>query len=382
MAQAGGYSGSVSPQHMAEMFQLQASACHALGSPFYGVLLQRLAKDILADGPTAAVLAGHEDDPGESALALRLMGAVHYMALTGDAPDVAAHFPSTGGDGDPAQAWPAIVDLMRGAPLELAAGLRHAPQTNEVGRAAALFGALLAVGGPDPLPVRLFEIGASAGLNLRADRFCYRSADGHRYGPLSPVTLDPAFMTLPTPAPGLVHVVERRGSDTAPIDPLTREGAARLASFVWPDQHERMQRLRSAILVAGQYPAEIETCGAADLVDRIEPADGHLTVLWHSVTLQYLDAAEKLRIAHRLNTIGAQASDIAPFAHLSFEPRRLSAQGVRRYLVTAETWPGGGSRAGDHHILGEAPAHGIPVTWGEPVPDAARPAPDGPQWPI
>lgn len=366
---------------MAEMFQLQASACYALGSPFYAVLLQRLAKDILADGPTAAVLAGHEDDAGETALALRLMGAIHYRALIGGAPDVAKHFPSTGGDGDPAKAWPAIVDLLRGAPLELAAGLRHAPQTNEVGRAAALFGGLLSVAGPEPLPVRLFEIGASGGLNLRADRFCYRSVDGHRYGPLSPVDLDPAFMTLPTATPGLIHVVERRGADSAPIDPLTAEGAARLASFVWPDQRERLQRLRSAILVAGQYPAEVEASGAADFVDRIEPAEGYLTVLWHSVTLQYLDAADKLRIADRLNRIGALASDIAPFVHLSFEPRRLTAHGVRRYLVTAETWPGGGTQAGDHQILGEAPAHGMPVTWGAPEPDGSRPAPDGPQWP-
>lgn len=361
---------------MAEMFQIQASACHALGSPFYGALLQRMAKDILADGPTAAVLAGHENDPGPSVLALRLMAGAHYLALTGAAPDLAKHFPSTGGDGDPARTWPALVDLMRNAPLELSARLQHAPQTNEVGRAAALFGALLAIAGPEPLPVRLFEIGASGGLNLRADRFCYRSADHHRYGPLSPVTLDPAFMTQPTPEPGLIHVVERRGADTAPIDPLTAEGAARLASFVWPDQHERLQRLRSAILVAGQYAAPVDKAGAADFADLIEPVPGHLTVLWHSVMLQYLDPAEKVRMADRLNQIGARATDLAPFAHISFEPRRLTAQGTRRYLLSAETWPGG-----THQILGEAPAHGMPVIWGEPAPDRERPAPDGPQWP-
>ena len=365
---------------MAEMFQIQASACDALGSRFYGVLLQRIAKDILSDGPSAAVLAGHEDDPGPSALALRLMGAVHYLVLTGDAPDLAAHFPSVGGDGDPVRTWPALRDLFRTAPLELAAGLHHAPQTNEVGRAAALFGALLHIAGPDPLPVRLFEIGASGGLNLRADRFCYRSADGHRYGPLSPVDLDPAWMTMPVSAPGPVHVVERRGADLAPIDPTTPDGAARLTSFVWPDQADRLRRLRGAMLVAGQYPVRLETCTAAAFVDAIEPVTGHLTVLWHSVVLQYLDAAEKVRLADGINRIGSAATDLAPFAHISFEPRRLTAGGVRRYLVTAETWSGHGKVA-EHTILGEAPAHGMPVTWGEPRPDRVRPAPDGPQWP-
>lgn len=361
---------------MAEMFQIQAAACQTLGSPFYGVLLQRIAKDILSDGPSAAVLAGHEDDPGPSALALRLMGAVHNLVLTGGAPDLAAHFPSVGGDGDPVATWPPLRDLFREHPLELAAGLHHPPQTNEPGRAAALFGGLLHVAGPDPLPVRLFEIGTSGGLNLRADRFCYRSADGHRWGPLSPVDLDPAWHTLPVSAPGHIHVVERRGADLAPIDPTTPAGAARLTSFVWPDQAERLRRLRGALLVAGQYPVQLDTIAAADFVDGIEPVDGHLTVLWHSVMLQYVDAAEKVRLADRINQIGAAATDLAPFAHISFEPRRLTADGVRRYLVTAETWPGG-----THTILGEAPAHGMPVRWGEPEPDRARPAPDGPQWP-
>lgn len=361
---------------MAEMFQIQAAACHALGSPLYGVLLQRAAKDILADGPTAAVLAGHEDDPGETALALRLLGQAHFLALTGAAPDLAAQLPSTGGDGDPAKTWAALVDLMRSAPLELAAGLTSPPQTNEVGRAAALFGGLLAIAGAEPLPVRLFEIGASGGLNLRADRFRYRSVDGHSYGPMSPVELDPAFRTLPVPTPGLIHVVERRGIDPHPIDPLVGDGAARLTSYVWADQRERLQRLRSALLVAGQYPAPIDRGSAASLVERIEPVDGHLTVLWHSVVLQYLDAAEKVRLADAINRVGVAATDLAPFAHISFEPRRLTAGGVRRYLVTAETWPGGVAR-----ILGEAPAHGMPVIWGRPLPDGERPVPDGPQWP-
>lgn len=361
---------------MAEMFRIQAAACHSLGSPFYGVLINRAATDILADGPTAAVLAGHEDDPGPSALALRLFGTVHYLVLTGEAPDLARYFPSVGGDGDPVAAWPVLRDLIRERPLELAAGLHNAPQTNEVGRAAALFGALMHLAGPDPLPVRLHEIGAAGGLNLRADRYLYRSADGHRYGPLSPVELDPAFMTFPSPIPGPIHVVERLGADLNPIDPLTREGAARLESWVWPDQLDRLRRMRGAFLVAGQYPAEVRRIGAADFVDRITPVDGYLTVLWHSVMWQYVSPAERARISARINEIGSAATDLAPFAHIAFEPRRLTEHGVRRYLVTAETWP-----ARQQFLLGEAPAHGMPVTWGEPVPDRARPVADGPQWP-
>jgi hypothetical protein len=45
----------------------------------YAVLLDRLADDLEAGGVTADVLAGHEDDPGPSALGLRLLGSVHRL---------------------------------------------------------------------------------------------------------------------------------------------------------------------------------------------------------------------------------------------------------------------------------------------------------------
>jgi hypothetical protein len=47
-----------------------------------------------------------------------------------------------------------------------------------VGRSAALIGALLILVQRFPLPVRLFEIGASAGLNLRADHYLYKFSGG------------------------------------------------------------------------------------------------------------------------------------------------------------------------------------------------------------
>ena len=116
----------------------------------------------------AAVLAGHESDPGPSALALRLMAAVHRLVLTGAAPGLAAHYPSVGGTGDPDAAWPAFRQVLIEHVAEVRAGLASPPQTNEVGRSAALFGGLLQLAS-DGLPVRLFEIGSSGGLNLLAD---------------------------------------------------------------------------------------------------------------------------------------------------------------------------------------------------------------------
>ena len=68
---------------MSEQFRKQAQACGNLGSPMYAELLGLVADDIDAEGVTATVLAGHEDDPGPSALALRLAGSVHRLVLEG-----------------------------------------------------------------------------------------------------------------------------------------------------------------------------------------------------------------------------------------------------------------------------------------------------------
>jgi hypothetical protein len=344
---------------MADLVRWQAEACGRLGSPLYAVLLDRLADDVLASGPAAAVLAGHEDDPGPSALALRLAGTVHRLALTGQAPQVAAHFPSTGGDGDADAAWVAVRSLLAERGEEVRAGLATAPQTNEVGRSAPLLGALLQVAGPEPLPVRLWEIGASGGLNLRADLFTYVAADGGRWGPpSSPVVLDPAWDTVPADAPASVEVVERVGGDVSPLDPTTPEGALTLESYVWPDQLQRLERLRGAIEVARRQPARLLRAGAVDLLHALEPAEGHLTVVWHSVMWQYLDAEEQAAAAARLEHLGQQATSSAPLAHIAFEPRRPGPGERHDFLVVATSWPGGAER-----VLGTAAPHGIPVTW-------------------
>ncbi len=72
----------------------------------------------------------------------------------------------------------AVLDLLDERRDEVRAWLDRPPQTNEVGRSAALLGGLLHLPDELRLPVRLVEVGASAGLNLLADRFAVLDADG------------------------------------------------------------------------------------------------------------------------------------------------------------------------------------------------------------
>jgi hypothetical protein len=343
---------------LADAFRQQGQACAALGSPMYAGLLDRLAGDVEAGGATASVLRGHEDDPGPSALALRLLGSVHRLVLERRAGTLAAYYPSVGGTWDPELGTAAFLALLESQPDEVREWLDRPPQTNEVGRSAALMGGLLHLAAPWRLPVRLLEIGSSGGLNLLADRFGYYDESGAVSGdPGSPVRLDAwRGPTLP-PWPDL-RVVERTGCDLLPVDVSTTEGRLALTAYVWPDQRHRHERLRGALALAQQTPPVVRRQGAGDFVDEIGLRDATSTVLWHSVMWQYLPAEEQQRVSARVEELGAQATDEARFAYLFLEPTRRTEGGRHEFLVVLTTWPGG-----ERRILGRAAPHGLPVTW-------------------
>src|SRR3954454_18866681 len=236
--------------------RFQAGACAYLGSPLYAGLLEHIAEDVEAQGPSWRALerfAGWERD---SAYALRLMGAVHRLVLAGEQPELARHF---GPGADPDRAWTAMHGLLHERAEDIVAIASERPvQTNEVGRCAALAPAMLSIA--DGRPVRLLELGASAGLNLRWDSYRYEDLWGEQD---SPVRLEDRYGEPPPPfAPKSIEVVERRGCDPRPIDPTSDDGRLTLLSFVWPDQAERVQLLRGALDVAARVPAPVDAAPA------------------------------------------------------------------------------------------------------------------------
>jgi hypothetical protein len=340
----------------ARMLRLQADACRQLGSPLYGDLLLRAAHDLQADGPLAEVLDGFLDDQLKSALALRLLGGVHAIVLSGRAPALAAFYPSVGGTpehrrGSP-RAWAEFRRVITDYGAEIRSWLDHPPQTNEVGRAAALLGGLRHIAAEASLPIRLVEVGASAGLNLRADRFCVPGHAGSYGDRHSPVVLAGGWLGH-APPESQIEVVERTGGDLAPINPLTEDGRLTLTAYIWPDQADRLARLRGALTIAAQVPAELRAESAPATLVRTRLEHGTWTVLWHSIFRQYLDDSERAELATRVAELGASATPQTRFAYVYLEPSR--AGGCR---VTLTTWPGGLRR-----VLGSAPAHGLPVHW-------------------
>ena len=300
------------------------------------------------------MLAGHETDARASALALRFMGAAHRLVLEGRAPALARHYPSAGGEAGLEGAWTAFRDTLEQYRDTLRALVTSPVQTNEVGRSAALLGGFLLVARETALPLRLLELGASAGLLLRWDHYRYEQGDRGWGDRASPVRLLEVFPDGFPPGGRRCRVIERGGCDPLPLDPSSPDGQLTLLSYLWADQRERIALLRGALEVARRVPAAVDASGApAWLAARLTtPAPGVASVVFHSIVMQYLSAADRRRVASLLAEAGGRATGRAPLAWLRMEPGGEQAE------VRLTLWPGGSER-----LIASAGFHGRPVRW-------------------
>jgi hypothetical protein len=473
-------------------FREQAAGCLP-GSPLYGRLLAAMADDLDAGGVTAEVLAGREHDRPGTVPPLRLLGGLHRLVLTGQAPHLARYYPSAGGAEPAERVWSAAEPALRAHLTELRQLLDRTVQTNEPGRACLLYGGLLVAAqragvaqlspagarearvraaeareagvrgagarevevrgagvrevevrgagvqearGPGAreareagaqgagvraaeargagvreaqeagareareagaqeagvraaeareagrgvvdagdiaaavragparsagMPVRLLEVGASAGLVMLVDRYGYAVGDRVLGDAGSPLRFEQPWIGVPAADLDLpVEIVERRGCDPNPIDPGTAEGRLTLLSYVWADWTERVDRLVSALQLAAGAPPPVDRAGMAGWLggQLASPRPGVLTVVWHSVVQQYIDFPERDAARAVLARAAAMATPEAPLAYLRFEQRRRPDRRIRFELVLT-CWPGDGR----DELLAVAPGHGIPATW-------------------
>lgn len=318
----------------------QAGWCDRLGSPLYAAILEGAADDVERGGPAWKLLEGREREPARAFLALRLAGAVHRLVLMGRLPELAALYPSAGGVADVELAPRRFVETLANHSHEVREHLDRPVQTNEVGRCAGLIGGFLLVARETGLPLAALEVGTSAGLNLRFDRYRYSSGAWSWGDPDSPVQLDDIFDSATPPLDADLVVAERKGCDASPLDPGSKEDRLTLMSYVWPDQGERFGRLSGALDVAVHESVAIERASAAAWAERVlaERRQGVATVLFHSVVVQYLTAEEGTAMHEAITEAGARATDDAPVAWLFLEP------GEREADVRLTVWPGGRER--------------------------------------
>lgn len=346
---------------LADRFHRHADALARGGrSPLCIELMRGAAGDLDRGGVVSELFAGIPSPPG-SVPSLRLLAALHRLVLGGRAPRLAAHYPSAGGTRAPGGAWPLAADCLRERFDEVRERLTLTVQTNEPGRAAVLYGALLWLGERHPLPVSLLEFGASGGLNLLADRFAYRAGGALLGDAASPLVFDEPWRGRPVADPGAraraLRIVARAGCDLAPLQPASAEDRLTLYSYLWPDEPDRLRRLGAALEVAAHDPPVIAACAAERWLPAMLGARraGELTVIWHSVVRQYVPAETWATIERAVQEAGRAATSEAPLARLSMEPGDDPLSG---FAVTATTWPGG-----EVQRLADAGDHGPPVRW-------------------
>lgn len=337
-------------------FRLQVGGCRLFGSPFYAELLEHALADVRQGGPVARLVERWEGDPLRAFLPLRILGAVHERVLAGDAPELARYYPTAGGRADASAAWPLFRALVDEHCEALRPRLENFPQTNEVRRCAGLLGGFLCIAQNTALPLRLREIGCSAGLNLQWARYRYRLGP-YRWGDGdSPVEIRTDWRGTAAPFGAPVRVESRAGCDLDPPHIESDTDVRLLEAFVWADQPDRLEQLRAAVRLARADPPRVDRARARDWLpgELAAPAQGVCRVVFHSSMWIYLAGDEQAELRERMAEHGARATPESPLAWLSHE----NGADVASIEVRLTLWPGG-----DEQHLGMGHPHGRFVDW-------------------
>ena len=257
---------------------------------------------------------------------------------------------------DPQAAVEAFFRVVAAHRAAVAVDMRADVQTNEVGRSAPLSAAMNYLTATAGLPLRLLEVGASAGLNLWMDRYFVQAGAAGWGPPDSPVRLAGHFTSGQPPATAMT-VVDRRGCDLNPLHlPRSREV---LESFIWPEHVGRLRLLRAALSVAAPVP--LERCGAGAWIGQqlATLPGGVTTVVFHSIVWPYLSGDERTAFDHAVRAAGARADSDHRLGWVSLEP---DGSGV---CLTCERWP-----ENERLVLATSSPHGTNVVW-QPAPSPA-----------
>jgi hypothetical protein len=255
---------------LSDRFRRHADALIRDGrSPLSAALMHGAAEDLDASGSVARLFVDVPVLPG-SVPQLRLLAALHHLVLCGQAPELAQFYPSAGGHQAPDRAWAAAAAAVEDHFDWVRARLYLTVQTNEPGRCTVLYSALLWLSARFGLPIRLLELGASAGLNLIPEHYCYLmgaqalgdASSAVRFGnpwePGPPVDLRTAVRAL--------RITARAGCDRRPLDPGDPEDRIVLLSYIWPDETPRFERMRAALAVAAQFAPRVDRRPAGEWI--------------------------------------------------------------------------------------------------------------------
>jgi hypothetical protein len=215
-------------------------------------------------------------------------------------------------------------------------------QTNETSRAVTWLWPAHVIGSAHPgTSLQIFDIGASAGLNLVADRL-------------------PRIWThngAPLPIDPLPRLAQRCGFDVHPIDVTNEEDARWLRACIWPGQAARQARLEEAIAawrLMTRRP-ELVVSRAGDVPAQLPRETPDRLVAYQTVMRDYLTAEERARYESGMRAW----LDALPAGHAFWIEMEVSP-GVRTGGPSADIVVH--ARGGEDFVLATCDAHPTAVT--------------------
>ncbi len=295
-----------------------------------------------------------------------LLAAVHFLLLRGLDHPLAAVYAGTA---EVTKAAPLFRDVCLAHRDEVRELMRtRRVQTNEVGRSALIGPALTWASTRLPLPLRLVDVGSSAGLNLLCDRYLLDYGDHGATGdPHAEVHIECTVMGgRPPIARRLPAIGGRVGIDIDPPDLNDPDDARWLLACVWPGTN-RAERTERAIAVAAAEPPEVVKGDAADLLPVViaEPSDGTDVVIttW---SFSYFSPDRKSRLVDTLERRGRVrplvwvACDLPGVVDSVEVPQPPDHGGGSCDLMTAVVFDADGAHP---HVLAFAQSHGRWLDW-------------------
>jgi hypothetical protein len=323
-------------------------------SPLYQVLSRTVV------GDDALLDLAAEARPGQQP-ANMLMAATHLVVLENPELPFARFFPSVRGDqAEPPEGAGAEFGAFCAEHRAALVGIlrERLVQTNEPGRGVAVRLAMHEIGRRVDGPVTFLEIGPSAGIQLRFERWAVETG-GRRFGPAdAPLTLRPEWRAG-EPPPDLDRIPpirDRLGVDLHPVDATDPQQRRWLQALVWPEHRDRFAELAAALNAVATDPPPILQGDAIELLPRLALPEDIPLVVFHAMVRIHVPADRR----------GAFDAEIAALSrrrrlfHVSFElPPRDSPHDRKAALLVLR------DSEGEDRDLASVEGHG---RWIQPLP--------------
>lgn len=329
------------PGRAEQQLLIEAAKARSFGKLMVAAVFESAAR-VLPDAPV--MRERMEQWPGDMAGAgviFRLNAGLHALARSGRDPELQRIYRAAY-DGDlpaPHVLDLALRDTLNRRAQDLLQWMAGPTQTNEIARVAGLAGVLMELNARAVMPVELFELGSSAGLNLNLSH--YRCQLGHSVcGPEgSQVRIAPRWAGRAVAGEPFT-VMRAVGVDPNPLDIGNAQDCERLHAYIWPGERERSARLAAALELARSVEPQVERGKASEWLPRqLARAQeaGTRRVVFHSMVVQYMSAQERQMVDSALDIAGQRATPRAPLLRIGLEWTADRSQ----VELTVRQWSGG-----------------------------------------